>query len=379
MTTPSDRPKKILLVSAVGRNQWSGMGKWSFKMAEAIEGEGHTATLWFRDDLPAMSWLGRMDKYFTPFAVAWNMYRHRREFDAAVVHEPSASIYALLRHLLGDRLPPVICMCHNVESHCFRTIATATRRGYAATRTKNTVLFHLLNRWLSDVSIWVSDKVVCLSTVDRRYIVDTLGRNDSDVTVMVNGVDPCYFGTRAPRATAAPPTVLFVGGWLDIKGRFVLPEIWHKVHATRPDARLTIVGAGLPAASVLDWFQNHARATVTVVPRVDTEAEIQQFYRTHDIFLMPSLTEGSPLSLLEAMANGMAIVASRTGGIPDIVPNEEGSGAVLFPSCDTDRASRILIELLSDPATIGSLGERAKARARECTWPRSAKVLLESL
>ncbi len=371
--------KRILLVSAVGRNQWSGMGKWSYRIADAIHGEGHTATLWFRDDLPAMAWLGRADKYLTPFTVAWKIFRHRRVFDAVVVHEPSASVYALLRRVLGDHVPPVICMCHNVESHCFRTVAEATRYGYAATSSKNTMLFHLLNRWLSDVSIWCADKVVCLSTADRHYIVNSLGRRDSDVAVMINGVDSHYFGTRAHDATHRRPAVLFVGGWLDIKGRFVLPEIWRKVHAQIPDAQLTIVGAGQSAESVLEWFQVQVRSSVSVVTRVDSESGMQALYQTHDIFLMPSLSEGSPLSLLEAMANGMAIVASRTGGIPDIVPGETADGARLFPNCDTDGASRIVIELLNDPATVSALGERAAARARECTWTRSARVLLDRL
>ncbi len=371
-------PKRLLLVSAVGNNKWSGMGKWSYKIAEALEKEGSKVTLWFREDLPTLPLLGRVGKYFTPFGVAWKIFRNRKDFDGVVVHEPSASVYAILRRLLGRRLPPVICMCHNVESHCFRIIATATRNGFAATSLKNKILFHLFNRWLSDCSIWWSDRVVCLSTVDRRYIIDKLRRKDCDVSVMVNGVDQHYFGERVSREKVGLPKVLFVGGWLDVKGRFVLPEIWKKVVSKLPEARLTIVGSGQPAEVVLGWFAENARASVTVVSRVDTEAEIQAFYKTHDIFLMPSLTEGSPLSMLEAMANGMAIVGSRAGGIPDVVPNGEESGGILFPSCDTESASQILLELLQNTLKLAELGERARIRAQASDWRQSAQVLIKS-
>jgi glycosyltransferase involved in cell wall biosynthesis len=98
-----------------------------------------------------------------------------------------------------------------------------------------------------------------------------------------------------------------------------------------------------------------------------------EIYHTHDILLMPSVTEGSPLSLLEAMAGGLAVVAADVGGIPDIVrPETDG---LLFPAGDATGAATAVGRLLKNPHLIAELGRASQRRADQLTWAITASAV----
>ena len=365
-----DNQLRILLVSFIGDNRWSGAGKWSYKIAEGLERLGHRSELWFADHFPVVRRTRRFGRLLFPWVLAGRLLAHRKRFDVAVVHEPSGSVYGLLRLARPD-LPPMVLMCHNVESHVFRTMSMAARSGLASVTLKNRVMFHCVHRFLSDGAIRLADQVVCLSATDWEYLATRLRRWPADLIRKVNGVDASYF--VRDRAYGRPPRVLFVGGWLDVKGRRVLPPIWSRVAERFPDATLSIVGTGCSPDIVLNDFPPAARPNVRAVTRVETEQGMAEVYRTHDIFLMPSLTEGSPLSLMEAMAAGLAVVAADVGGIPDIVT--PGVDGLLFPRGSAAAAAAALEDLLTDPGRVAEFGAAGRRRADELTWDASAAAI----
>jgi glycosyltransferase involved in cell wall biosynthesis len=365
---------RILLVSFVENNRWSGMGKWSHEMAGGLSRLGQRPALWFAGDFPRTSRTGRLSVLFFPFVLAARLWRHRGEFDAVVVHEPCGLWYGLLRRMLS-RLPPLVVMCHNVESRHFAVMLLAARQGQAFISKGTRIKTPLLRLWQSDNAIRLADEVVCLSSVDREYVTQHLRRTPERVTLQINGVECESFTKR--REPSSESRVLFVGGWLDVKGRRLLPSIWSSVRAQLPQARLTIVGSGQPASAVLEDFAERDRASVNVIPRLSNEAEMTAQYAAHELFLMPSLSEGSPLSLLEAMASALPVVAARVGGVPDIISH--GKDGLLFDIEHSSEAAAQVCRLLSEPESAARLGHAAKERARVLTWTASARTLLTAV
>jgi glycosyltransferase involved in cell wall biosynthesis len=99
-------------------------------------------------------------------------------------------------------------------------------------------------------------------------------------------------------------------------------------------------------------------------------ASIARHYHAADVFVLPTLYEGYGMAVAEALARGLPIVSTRTGAIPEIVPDHAG---VLVPPGDLPALTAALSAVLGDPSLRRRLGEGARrARARLPTWPMAA-------
>ena len=346
------------------------MGNWSHRIAASLGELGYAPTLWFADDFGPVTRLGRLSVLVFPVAFALRLVRARSDFDAVIVHEASGFWYGVLRRLF-PQLPPMVAMCHNVESKHFRELLRAAEQGLASVPLTSRLKCPVFRLWQSDGAIRMADHVVCLSAVDRRYLIQHLGCRPDRVTHMINGVTPEELHREDNRCAGL--RVLFVGGWLDVKGRRLLPSIWAKVRAQLPQSQLTIVGAGLAEHSVLQDFNPADRASVSVIPRVTDPKQMRAEFARHDLFLMPSLSEGSPLALLEAMAAALPVVASRSGGIPDIIAHEQNG--LLFDTAEVHDAAAQVCRVLSDAPTARRLAAAGQQRAAALSWVDSARTL----
>ncbi len=365
---------RVLLVSFVDDNRWSGMGKWTHCIAHGLKQLGHQPTAWFSNDFPALQHRWRWAVLLFPVVLAWRIWRRRSDFDAVVIHEPGGFWYGLMRRLRLP-VPPMVAMCHNVESKHFYEMVDFTAAGLATIPRATRIKVPLFRLWQSDGAIRFSDHVICLSSIDRDYLRQRLGIPSERITRMANGVSAVNIAAR-PRS-ASGSRVLFVGGWLDVKGRCVLPSLWAKVRAQSPESTLTILGAGQSADTVLADFAAEHRSSITVIVRLTGEAELIDQYARHDVFLMPSLSEGSSLALLEAMAAGMPVVATRAGGIPDVIAHE--SNGLLFNTSNTDEGAAQVCRLLTQPELSMRLGLAARTSAQERTWLDTCRVFLSAV
>lgn len=364
---------RILLASFGPNNRHTGLGKWTYATAAALEALGHATTIWLADAFPRSARTGRFAFLVYPLALAARIWGCRAGFDVVVIHEPSGFWYGLLRSVRPS-LPPMIAMCHNVESKVHRVMRRAASQAYARPTPWNRVTVPLLRLWQSDGAIRLADHVMCLSSEDRDYVLRQLGCAPERVTCRPNGVKEEDF---VPRLSAgAGRRALFVGGWLDVKGRRLLPSIWRAVRARCPDAHLTAVGTSWGPETVLADFASEDRNSVTVLPSLTDPREMTALYTRHHLLLVPSITEGSPLTLLEAMAAGLPVVAARTGGIPDVVTH--GQDGLLFEPLDPAAAAREAVRLLEDPELASRLGLAGQQRARPLNWTASARVLAEA-
>ncbi len=116
---------------------------------------------------------------------------------------------------------------------------------------------------------------------------------------------------------------------------------------------------------MLQDFPPELHSSIRVIPRVTSDEMLRTEFSNHSVFLMPSVTEGSPLSLLEAAAGGLAIVASRTGGIPDIV--EDNVSGVLFDQYDFEMGASHICKLFESQETTTKLGKEASTRVKRFT------------
>jgi glycosyltransferase involved in cell wall biosynthesis len=352
----------VLLVSFIADAPWTGMGGWTYEVKAALEEKGYRVDSWFADQFPRSRALGRLSILVFPLVLTRQLMARRDDYDVVILHEPLGFWYGLLRRIQRG-LPTMIAMCHNVERHYYEVMLRYTRLGLAAVEPLTRLRAPLMRHWQSNGTIRLADHVLCLSTFDYEYITRTLHVPPSRVTRIVNGVPPqAFMNGQRPSGHRA----IWVGGWLDVKGRRILPILWREVRKRTGDATLTLIGTGVGAEDVLRDFEADDRQSITVYPRVEGRDRMRELYASGTAYLMSSLSEGSPLSLLEAMAAGLPVVATAVGGIPDIVSNQ--ANALLFDPERPQEGAELLSRVLTDTAMAQRLSAAARDRARELSW-----------
>jgi glycosyltransferase involved in cell wall biosynthesis len=155
--------------------------------------------------------------------------------------------------------------------------------------------------------------------------------------------------------------IIYTGRLLRGKGLEKLIAAFATVAAAVPSAHLAIVGSGEGHLSVEGPLRVQADALagrVTFAGRVDA---VEDWLRAADVFAFPSLFEALGIALIEAAACGLPAVASRTGGIVDVV--EDGRSGVLVTPGDVDPLSTALLRLVGDGGAAEAMGEAARAIA----------------
>lgn len=228
-----------------------------------------------------------------------------------------------------------------------------------------------------------ADTVICNSRFLADRLQSRLPRRLRSVSVVVNGVDVDLFQPRQPAATSGPPVILMVARVVPEKGAHLLLEAAVKIADPGRPFRIRIVGSsGFSAIEPLTAYEQHLRRLAAPIadrvefqPFVDRAAVLEEYARA-TIGCVPSeWDEPCSLTLPEAMAAGLPVVASRRGGLPEV-----GADSVLwFTPPDTDALAEHLAVLLDEAEQRDLWGRRARERALQLSWERQYDVFRAAL
>jgi glycosyltransferase involved in cell wall biosynthesis len=209
-----------------------------------------------------------------------------------------------------------------------------------------------------------ADRVVAISSETAREIRELV-----DVPVEVIPYTTPFPGHPAPRALSAGDgkrlTILFVGRLVELKGLAYLIEAVGRLGGRVP-ARIVAIGIG-PERDRLEALARDRKVEVDFRNKVP-DAELHQAFLTSDVLVLPSIidargdTEGLGVALLDAMSYGIPAIASRVGGIPDII--EDGVSGLLVPPGDPQALANAIERVARDPALARRLADAGRARLR---------------
>jgi glycosyltransferase involved in cell wall biosynthesis/lysophospholipase L1-like esterase len=287
-------------------------------------------------------------------SLAW-LVRHRREYDVIHAHQSYApgTIAALAKRLL--RKPVVVKVS---TSDRFSEVEQLSRLP----------LFRLRRRLLSGV-----DRFVVVNAGAGREF-EALGIPPGRITCLPNGVPVPADSALSAQAreaakrrlgVASPQVVVYAGRLSEEKNLDILVEAWSHVAPSHPDALLLLVGDGGTFRSVEAPLRGQIRALglsdrVRLTGRVE---DVSDYLLAADLFALPSSTEGMSNALLEAMAFGVAAVATRIPGNAAVI--EPGVNGLLVDPGDVEGLAAAIRSLLDAPAEAARLGAAARRTVLE--------------
>jgi glycosyltransferase involved in cell wall biosynthesis len=230
---------------------------------------------------------------------------------------------------------------------------------------EDTWLTPALMRW----SARSTAHVVAVSEALQGYLTRRVRLRPERVSVIVNGIDTDRYapgprdpGVRARLGVAAGRRVVgIVARFTPVKNHAFLLRAFAEVAAARPDVDLALVGAGPLQDDLQRMVAELGLAGRVLFPGLT--ADTAPVYREFDAFVLSSLSEGTSMSVLEAMASRLPIVATAVGGTPHLL--DGGACGRLVPSNDVPALRTALLAVLDDAVASQGMADRARARVVE--------------
>jgi glycosyltransferase involved in cell wall biosynthesis len=292
---------------------------------------------------------------YTPHAARWHDPRHvpqvaalirRHQIDVVHTHLPYATTTGILAGVITRR--PVIATMHSIRD-ARRTLGGLKQR----------IQVETLRRGARVI-------IACAPEVGADAL-ERLHLPPQKLVVVANGIDTHALQSIDPRQAQAcrrdllgtheGPLVVTVGNLVPAKGHEQLVEATPYLLKHFPDARVAIVGR--PGHN--ETIVRGRIASLGLEQRVllaGQRSDIPAVLSAADLFVLPSLWEGLPLALLEAMAAGTPVVASAVGGIAGVV--EDGETGRLVPPADAVALAQAMVEMLSRPEMVRRLARQAQ-------------------
>ncbi len=295
--------------------------------------------------------LGREVNPIGDLKAIWVLYRLMRQLKPDIVHTHTAK--AGFTGRVAAKLAGVPVIVHTFHGHVFR--------GYfGPTKTRVFIVLEQIAARLSDVIITLTDKL-------RSELADEYHITRADkIIVLPLGFDLSPFATatrksgdfrRAWSIPADAPLIGIVGRMVPVKNHALFLDAAAKVRTQLPAARFVMIGDGELRAAIesqVDMLGLRDAVTFTGWQR-----DLAPAYADLDALVISSVNEGTPVSIIEALATGCPVVATAVGGLPDLL--DAGALGALVPSENVDALASALVDTITHPPDTS----RARALMQE--------------
>lgn len=364
-------PLRILMAANVPRRREGGVATIIYNLGSELEKRGHSLTYVFTEDLYDEK---KVPHRFSSLVFAHCLQRYIAcrpgQFSVVNLHAPSGIFYGFRRRWLGARsLPPYVMTLHGLEERRAHVQSREQKKGRAWNfRLRNRLWHRFFTLPIYGWAIRTADGAHAVSRDIWNILQLNYDLGHERTAYIVSGVDARFFLPRRYDATG-PLKLLYAGTWLDQRGIFYLRDALEVLAAKIPGITMTFAGCNYPEEAIRAFFGPRLASNIVITPVIPSE-RMQELFAGHDVFLFPSLMEGLPSVLLEAMASGMPVITTETCGMQDVV--EDDFNGLLVPSADAPAIVDAVLRLAGSPELRKYLGQAAQQTVSRYTWERAA-------
>jgi glycosyltransferase involved in cell wall biosynthesis len=386
---------KILFAAPVVDSRQMDMARVFRAIGEEMQRRGHVVHYFLEEEMPTI-------RIKSASLLEWGMRvapllgRKCRQnvYDVVVMASASGWVLSTYRQWLLPRKTKIVSWHHGYEA-CLWPHMLADEKNGNGKLPKAFKIYYNAVIWANRQSFLTQDGALFTSTEDRDWAQNQYPMHAPKALYQPNGVSSQYYFPERyvlPRNTETPlpvfpslemfpltrsslPKLLFVGDWLP--ARKTLPIVFGRLRERYPQLKLSLSGSQLKQDEVLSAFPPDLRADITVI-RSHDELDRVEAYQRHDIFICPTLHQGMPLAVLEAMASAMPVVTTHHNGVQDVIV--DGENGLLTPKHNIDAQVAALSRLIESPRLCQSLGLAAFETASRCyTWRQVTDIFEENL
>ena len=214
------------------------------------------------------------------------------------------------------------------------------------------------------------DLVYAVSLQIRDRIVEDFGISSNKVRYLPIGIDTAAFSPGSKEGEPGRPLVLFSNrGFYPVYDTRTLVDGFASARKVNPGLSLVLKGDGPEEAEMRRLVASGNLSGAVTFKNRSPYSDVPGELRGADIFISTATSDGTPVSVLEAMSTGLPCIATRVGGVPEWI--QDGVNGLLIPPKDPEALSRAILTLAADPLLRKRLGGMARETVRgRADWGR---------
>jgi glycosyltransferase involved in cell wall biosynthesis len=355
----------------------AGAASVTLSLGEAYKRMGHSVSYYSFDNLPKK--LPSQILYIIfPFYFAFHVVSLSRKTEINVIHASSVDAWFwgfVLRKLCFGKCPTLATQSHGLEHTMHERILEDAKNGDLKLSWKYPLYNGSALLWTAGCSFKVSDFSFMLNIYDSEIVQNKIGVAPDRIKLFPNGIPNNLVGLPFREQTESRSLgVAFIGTYIPRKGiHYGIPAL-NTVMLKTLDLRAVILGTRFSVDEVLKDFSPEVHDRVEVIPSFD-KSDLPQLLRNCHILLFPSLSEGFPLALPEAMACGLAPISSKIPGPTEIITDTVNG--ILVESRNQKQIEVALLQLIEDRKYLNQLRTNAYNSVQDYTWDSIARKHLD--
>jgi glycosyltransferase involved in cell wall biosynthesis len=234
--------------------------------------------------------------------------------------------------------------------------------------------------WQTSIGFRGADHIFSQNSDDQEYLMRRFGLPKDRFTKIFAPADSIYAQVSAGRDYARAARLLFAGTWIPRKGIDDMVPAFATLARRHRELSLTVLGAGVSTEAVVASFPDDVRSRVTYLQTASERENADEFAKA-DIYVLPTLFDGGPLTSVEAMMSGLPLVTTPVGLMKEAI--RHGQNGLLVPVRSPEAIVGAIERLLADRMLRERLGRAAQRDAlAKYTWDKVAQpvtAIYESL
>jgi len=204
---------------------------------------------------------------------------------------------------------------------------------------------------------------ITISNYNKKRLTEKYNLSSDQIVVNYCGIDTDYFKKPEKGKKSDNFSILSVTALKKVKGVTYLIEACRLLKDQHIPFKCNIIGGGSEYETLFHLIQESGIEDCTMLLGVKTQSEIWEYLSASDIFVLPSISEGIPVAVMEAMAMELPVIASNITGLPEII--EDGINGYLVPPKNPQALAEKIIDLYNNPKEIIAFGKAARKTIEE--------------
>lgn len=340
---------KILMTYHGNFEPNSGAAGIMVKIGNNLQKLGLDIDYYTYSNLPS-SWHHQLSHFIFPFALNNHINNNPNRWDIIDCCTGDTWLFSTFKN--SAIKPKIVLRSSGIEHMWYESLVNSGEKF----SWKGKLVWGNVNLRLVEISLKKANHILAVNQTEKDFLINELSIPEHKISIIYRALSD-YFRHLPPHQFPSQFKILYVSTWLNRKGVKYLVEALERFNETNIDFTVTLIGVKTSEESIRNQLSPQLNSKVTIIDSLPN-SQLPEVYQNHSVFVFPSLYEGFPNVVSEAMATGLPIITTTAGAAKELITN--GVNGIVIPYRDSEAIYQGLIYAYENPQTMQTYGKNAQ-------------------